>query len=79
MFEPDCLSEEFLMSTDETAIDMMLLKYLNEDVTQGAVPFLLKSKVYNTVHGYTQNGEDAKSQVTKKRYFLKYMHYVLVI
>ena len=68
------------MSTDETAIDMMLLKYLNEDVTQGAVPFLLKSKVYNyNNHGYTQNGEDAKSQVTKKRYFLKYMHYVLVI
>ncbi len=52
-FDSDCLSNEFLMSTDETAIDMMLLKYLNEDVIQGAVPFLLKSKVYNTVHGYS--------------------------
>ena len=52
-FDSDCLSNEFLMSTDETAIDMMLLKYLNEDVTQGTVPFLLKSKVYNTVHGYS--------------------------
>ena len=39
------------MSTDETAIDKMLLRYVNDDVIQGAVSFLLKSKVYNTLHG----------------------------
>jgi hypothetical protein len=31
-FDSDCLNNEFLMSTDETAIDMMLLKYVNEDI-----------------------------------------------
>ena len=60
-FDIDCLSNEFLMSTDETAIDMMLLRYLNEDVIQGAVPFLLKSKVYNTVHGYSDTAKEKPS------------------
>ncbi|CAB3990482.1 Hypothetical predicted protein, partial [Paramuricea clavata] len=41
-FDSDYLNNEFLMSTDETAIDMMLLKYANEDIIQGAVSFLLK-------------------------------------
>ncbi len=52
------------MSTDETAIDMMLLRYVNEDVIQGAVSFLLKSKVYNTVHGYSSTVNEKPASQT---------------
>ena len=63
-FDTDCLTKEFLMSTDETAIDMMLLRYVNEDVIQGAVSFLLKSKVYNTVHGYSSTVNEKPASQT---------------
>ena len=39
MFNDDCLTNE------------KLLKYLDEEVVQGVCPFLLKAKVYNSVHG----------------------------
>ncbi len=52
VFDSDCLEKAFLLSTEETAIDMKLMQYLDEEVVQGACPFLLKAKVYNSVHGY---------------------------
>ena len=53
MFNDDCPTNEFLLTSEDTAIDMELLKYLDEEVVQGACPFLLKAKVYNSVHGYS--------------------------
>ena len=64
MFDNDCLQKsEFLLTSEDTAIDMELLKYLDEEVVQGACPFLLKAKVYNSVHGYCDNkGEEEKDE-----------------
>ena len=61
MFEDDCLTKEFLLTSEDTAIDMTLLKYLDEEVVQGACPFLLKAKVYNSVHGYSANEQEEES------------------
>ena len=58
MFDSDCFEKEFLLSTEDTAIDMQMLKYLDQEVVQGACPFLLKAKVYNSVHGYGKMGEN---------------------
>ena len=58
MFDSDCFEKEFLLSTEDTAIDMQMLKYLDQKVVQGACPFLLKAKVYNSVHGYGKMGEN---------------------
>ena len=58
MFNDDCLTNEFLLTSEDTAIDMELLKYLDEEVVQGACLFLLKAKVYNSVHGYSEISEE---------------------
>ena len=39
MFDNDCLTNEFLLTSEDTAIDMTLLKYLDEEEAQGACPF----------------------------------------
>lgn len=51
----ECLTNEFLLSTEETAIDMNMLRYLDEEIVHGAVPFQVKANVYNSVHGYSDN------------------------
>lgn len=53
IFDKDCLEKEFLLSTEETAIDINLLRYLDEEIVHGALPFQVKAKVYNSVHGYS--------------------------
>ena len=64
MFDNDCLvKNEFLLTSEDTAIDMQLLRYLDEEVVQGACPFLLKAKVYNSVHGYSDNKEEEEKDV----------------
>ena len=35
IFDQDCLEKEFLLSTKETAIDIKLLKYLDEEIVLG--------------------------------------------
>jgi hypothetical protein len=45
MFDDDCLTNEFLLTTEDTAIDMQLLKYLDQEVVQGACPFLFKANL----------------------------------
>jgi hypothetical protein len=50
-----------LLSTENTAIDRSILRYLKEEFVQGAIPFKLKAKVYNTFHGYTQDNSDESS------------------
>ena len=78
MFNDDCLTNEFLLTSEDTAIDIKLLKYLDEEVVQGACPFLLKAKVYNSVHGYSGiheeeekdyfgHGSDRSSSKSKKK------------
>ena len=34
MFDDDCLTNEFLLTSEDMAIDMTLLKYLDEEVVQ---------------------------------------------
>ena len=63
MFEDDSLTKEFLLTSEDTAIDMTLLKYLDEEVVQGACPFLLKAKVYNSVHGYSRTNKRKKAMI----------------
>ena len=63
MFDDDCLTNEFLLTTEDTAIDMQLLKYLDQEVVQGACPFLLKAKVYNSVHGYSESRTEEDKDV----------------
>ncbi len=41
---------------------MQLLKYLDQEVVQGACVFLLKAKVYNSVHGYENVSEMEKNR-----------------
>ncbi len=52
LFDEDCLVKEFLLSTEDTAIDINLLRYLDEEIVHGALPFQVKANVYNSVHGY---------------------------
>ena len=54
MFNRDCLSKEFLLSTEETAIDLNLVRYLEEEIVHAALPFQAKANVYNSVHGYSK-------------------------
>jgi hypothetical protein len=54
MFNRDCLSKEFLLSTEETAIDLNLVRYLEEEIVHAAFPFQAKANVYNSVHGYSK-------------------------
>lgn len=63
MFDDDCLTNEFLLTSEDTAIDMQLLKYLDQEVVQGACPFLLKAKVYNSVHGYSEGRTEEDKDV----------------
>jgi hypothetical protein len=63
VFDGECLEKEFLLATEDTAIDMQLMKYLDEEVVQGACPFLLKAKVYNSVHGYGNLTEVEKTNL----------------
>ena len=65
VFDSDCLQYEYLLSSEETAIDMQMMKYLDQEVVQGAFPFLLKAKVYNSVHGYANFDENEKSHVAE--------------
>ena len=58
IFDQDCLEKEFLLSTEETAIDIKLLKYLDEQIAHGALPFQVKAKVYNSVHSSNEKDED---------------------
>lgn len=76
VFDSGCLEKEFLLSTEDTAIDMQILKYLDQEVVQGACPFLLKAKVYNSVHGYGNmtekdlGGVSEESVSSKKRRYI---------
>ena len=81
MFDDDCLTNEFLLTSEDMAIDMTLLKYLDEEVVQGAYPFSLKAKVYNSVNGYSTSeqegesynfGEDGVVKPRKKRRYVLY-------
>lgn len=54
VFNEDCLANEFILSTEDTAIDISLLRYLDEEIVHGALPFQVKANVYNSVHGYSQ-------------------------
>lgn len=63
MFDDDCLTNEFLLTSEDTAIDMQLLKYLDQEVVQGACPFFLKAKVYNSVHGYSEGRTEEDKDV----------------
>ena len=79
IFDKDCLEKEFLLSTEETAIDINLLRYLDKEIVHGALPFQVKAKVYNSVHGYSNrkveevdcnehDTDDRPSDAKKRRY-----------
>jgi hypothetical protein len=51
-YHSDFGEREFLLSTEDTAIDVNMLRYTREEFVQGAMPFNLKADVYNSVHGY---------------------------
>ena len=70
MFNRDCLSKEFLLSTEETAIDLNILRYLEEEIVYAALPFQAKANVYNSVHGYSnEKGSDKSGCVGNERTF----------
>ena len=66
VFDVDCLQKAFLMTTEDTAIDLKLLQYLDEEVVQGACPFQLKAKVYNSVHGYHNEAEQESEEGSRE-------------
>ena len=66
VFDTECLENEFLLSTEDTAIDMHILKYVDQEVVQGACLFLLKAKVYNSIHGYGNMAEEELGEVNEE-------------
>lgn len=78
VFDGECLEKEFLLATEDTAIDMQLMKYLDEEVVQGACPFLLKAKVYNSVHGYGNLTEVEKTNLEEDGIKPKRRRYVVL-
>lgn len=66
IFDQDCLEKEFLLSTEETAIDIKLLKYLDEEIVHGALPFQVKAKVYNSVHSYSNEKDEDEIDESEK-------------
>ena len=58
MFDKNFKENEFLLSTENTAIDMNILLYFKQEFVQGAMPFKSKATVYNMFHGYTDGSLD---------------------
>jgi hypothetical protein len=54
------------------------MKYLDEEVVQGACPFLLKAKVYNSVHGYGNLTEVEKTNLEEDGIKPKRRRYVVL-
>ena len=58
MFDKNFKENEFLLSTENTAIDMNILLYFKQEFVQGAMPFKSKATMYNMFHGYTDGSLD---------------------
>ena len=52
MFDECFWNKEFLLSTEDTAVDMSVLKYFKHEFVMGATSFKMKAAVYNIFHGY---------------------------
>ena len=52
MFDECFWNKEFLLSTEDTAVDMSVLKYFKHEFVMGATSFKMKAAVYNVFHGY---------------------------
>lgn len=51
-FETDCLQKEFLLSSEDTAVDLSLLRQFANLLVVGVVPFSMYAKSYNRRFGY---------------------------
>lgn len=56
-YDCDLSGKEFLLSSQDTAVDMIMLRYVEEEFVIGAMPFKLKADVYNSFHGYGYGNE----------------------
>ena len=52
MFDECFWNKEFLLRTEDTAVDMSVLKYFKHEFVMGAKSFKMKAAVYNIFHGY---------------------------
>ena len=58
-FEENCLEYEFLLSSEETALDLSLIRQCANLLIVGAVPFSTYARSYNRKFGYIGECEDA--------------------
>ena len=57
MFDDTFYNKEFLLSTEDTAIDMNIIKYFKREFVMGATSFKMKAAVYNNFHGYAKEND----------------------
>lgn len=70
-FEIDCLENNFLLSSEDTALGMSLIRQCANLLIVGAVPFSTYSKSYNRRFGYRDNVNEAGTSVADGKFRLK--------
>lgn len=70
-FEIDCLENDFLLSSEDTALGMSLIRQCANLLIVGAVPFSTYSKSYNRRFGYHGNVNEAGSSFANEKLWLK--------
>lgn len=66
-FDENCLENEFLLSSEDTAFDMSLIRQCGNFLVVGAVPFSTFAKTYNRQFGYSvEANEDSEGQLAEE-------------
>ena len=63
-FDENCLENEFLLSSEDTAFDMSLIRQCDNFLVVGAVPFSTFARTYNRQFGYSlEVNDDSEAQL----------------
>ena len=66
-FDENSLENEFLLSSEDTAFDMSLIRQCGNFLVVGAVPFSTFAKTYNRQFGYSvEANEDSEGQLAEE-------------
>ena len=70
-FETDCLENDFLLSSEDTAVGLSLIRQCTNLLIVGAVAFSTYAKSYNRRFGYHGNLDAAGSLATEDNWTMK--------
>lgn len=63
-YDPDWMGNDFLLSTQQTAFSMRLIKNFDTELLIGQISYNQKANIYNTIHSY--NGRLMKTRSAPK-------------